>query len=189
MKKLQSLKINLGFRFYQFKLEGLVYGLALLYSLLIGQLIPAIVLILSFNIIRPSTPITFHFKNVNTCVKVSICMFIVSITHFLVIPQNITLCFGIIIGLIICLALYKIEYALIKDFDIENCTKEELVELCNKLGYNKDKRELSIMFFIDKLSNKQVWEILCNTQRNVEWDTVKKYRYRIKKELIKFMEE
>ena len=67
-------------------------------------------------------------------------------------------------------------------FDFKNCTKEQVIEVCNALGYNKDKQDLAVMFFVDKLSNKQVWEVLCNTQRNVEWDTVKKYKYRITKD-------
>lgn len=178
----QHLKIKTQLKLYQIRLEVFVYGLALLYALLIGQLLPAIVLLVSFNLIRPETPVTFHFDNVNTCVKVSICMFIISITQLLAIPQNVTMCYGIIIGLAICLVLYKIEYSRIKAIDFKNCTKEQVIEICNTLGYNKFKQDLAIMFFVDKLSNKEVWEILCNTQRNVEWDTVKKYKYRMTKD-------
>lgn len=191
MKKLtntfQKLRLKLQLRLYQFKLEGFVYGISLLYALLISQFIPATVLLISFNLIRPETPVTFHFDNVNTCVKVSICMFIISITQLMAIPQNITMCFGIIIGLAICWILYKIEYSRISEINLKNLTKEQVVEICNKLDYNKDKQELAIMFFVEKLSNKQVWEILCNTQRNVEWDTVKKYKYRITKDFKNYI--
>lgn len=143
----QHLKIKTQLKLYQIRLEVLVYGLALLYALLIGQLLPAIVLLVSFNLIRPETPVTFHFDNVNTCVKVSICMFIISITQLLAIPQNVTMCYGIIIGLAICLVLYKIEYSRIKAIDFKNCTKEQVIEICNTLGYNKFKQDLAIMFF------------------------------------------
>ena len=67
-------------------------------------------------------------------------------------------------------------------FDFKNCTKEQVIEVCNALGYKKFKQDLAVMFFVDRLSNKEVWQILCDTQRNVEWDTVKKYRYRITKD-------
>lgn len=72
---------------------------------------------------------------------------------------------------------------------LANITKDQVIEICNELGYNKDKQDIAIMFFVDKLSNKQVWEILCNTQRNVEWDTVNKYKYRISKDFKKFIQE
>ena len=92
------------------------------------------------------------------------------------------MCYGIIIGLAICLILYKIEYSRIRAIDFKNCTKEQVIEVCNALGYNKFKQDLAVMFFVDKLSNKEVWEILCSTQRNVEWDIVKKYKYRMTKD-------
>lgn len=183
------LRIKLQLKFYQIRMEGMVYGLCLLYSLIIGQLVPALVLLLSFNVIRPATPLTFHFNNVYTCIKVSICMFVVSITQLGILPANITICSGIIMGLIICLVLYKIEYHRINGFDFNDCTKEEVIEICNELGYKKDRQDLAIMFFVDKLTNKQVWEILCKTQRNVEWDTVKQYRYRITKDFKTVIKE
>ena len=178
----QHLRIKAQLKFYQFRLEALVYGIALLYGLLVGRFVSTLVLLVSFNLIRPETPVTFHFDNVNTCVKVSVCMFLVSITQLLGVPENVTMCYGIIIGLAICLILYKIEYSRIRAIDFKNCTKEQVVEVCNTLGYNKFKQDLAVMFFVDKLSNKEVWEILCSTQRNVEWDTVKKYKYRITKD-------
>lgn len=72
---------------------------------------------------------------------------------------------------------------------LSNITKDQVIEICNELGYSKDKQDIAIMFFIDKLTNKQVWEILCNTQRNVEWDTVKQYKYRMTKDFKKFLKE
>ncbi len=72
---------------------------------------------------------------------------------------------------------------------LSNIKKEQVVEICNELGYNKDKQDIAIMFFIEKLSNKQVWEILCNTQRNVEWDTVNKYKYRITKDFKRIINQ
>lgn len=182
------LRIRLQLKLYQIRMETLVYGLCLLYSIIIGQFVPALVLLLSFNLIRPATPLTFHFNNVYTCIKVSICMFVVSITQLGILPQNITICSGIVLGLIICLVLYKIEYHRINSFDFNHCTKEDVIQVCNDLGYKKDKQELAIMFFVDKLTNKQVWEILCKTQRNVEWDTVKHYRYMIKRDFKRIID-
>lgn len=76
-----------------------------------------------------------------------------------------------------------------KDFNLKNCTADEITEIYNELGYSNDKREIAIMFFVDKMSNKEVWKELCRTQRNVEWDTVKQYKYRMTKDFKKFMGE
>lgn len=185
-QKLQSIKIRLKFRLYQFKLEIIVYGISLLYAILIGQLLNAIVLFISFNTIRPATPITFHFSKVNTCIKVSVIMFVCTITQFLVIPTNVTYCGGILLALAICLALYKIEYALIKNklrFNLDMCTKEELVYCCKLLRYNSFKTEIAVKMFIEKLSNEEVYNWLCETNQYLAYDTVTTYRYRMRKAL------
>ena len=77
----------------------------------------------------------------------------------------------------------------VKQFDMKHLTKEQVVYICNELGYNKDKQDLATMFFIDKLSNKQIWNILCTTNRNVEWDTVTKYKYRITKDFKQYIKQ
>lgn len=67
-------------------------------------------------------------------------------------------------------------------FNLKTCTKEQLIEACKVLGYNNEKQELAIMFFIDKLSNKEIWAKLCELRRNVEIETIKTYKYRMKRE-------
>ena len=79
------------------------------------------------------------------------------------------------------------EKRMARRFNFATCTREDVVKVANALGYNKEKQDLAIMFFADRLSNKQVWEILCNTQRNVEWDTVKQYKYRMTKDFKKYI--
>ena len=77
----------------------------------------------------------------------------------------------------------------LKHFDIKHLTKEQVIDICNELDYKKDKQDLAIMFFVDKLPNKEVWNILCTTNRNVEWDTVTKYKYRITKDFKNYIKE
>ena len=77
----------------------------------------------------------------------------------------------------------------VKQFDIKHLTKEQVIDICNELGYKKDKQDLAIMFFVDKLTNKEVWNILCTTNRNVEWDTVTKYKYRITKDFKHYIKD
>ena len=188
-QKLQRLKINLKFRLYQFKLEFIVYGISLLYAILIGQSLNAIVLFISFNMIRPATPITFHFDEVNVCIKVSIIMFIVSISQIAVIPTNVTYCGGIIVGLLISYALYKIEFYILRKkskLNLDCCTAEQITYCCKLLKYKKDKIDLAIKFFVEKYTNLQVYNWLCENKLNVEYETVAKYKYRILKDLREF---
>lgn len=130
----------------------------------------------------------FHFSSTAYCLTLTlgIIWFAIPVTM----PMATSLLSSIIIAFAICFVGYLAQdrvdlMKLVKGkqkFDFNNCTKEQVIEICNDLGYNKDKQDLAIMFFVDKLSNKEVWQELCNTQRNVEWDTVKQYHYRIKKD-------
>ncbi|MBR4004211.1 MAG: hypothetical protein IKI95_09255 [Clostridia bacterium] len=116
-------------------------------------------------------------------------MFIVSISQLLIIPTNVTYCGGIILGLLISYALYKIEYYILSkklNLNIDTCTKEEIVYCCKLLKYKKDKIDLAIKFFVDKCTNTEVHTWLCDNKLNVEYETVAKYRYRILKDLRKF---
>lgn len=156
--KLKDLQINLEFRFYQLKLESIVYIPSIIFAILLGRLVSAIILIIAFLFIRPATPTTFHFDNVKTCVKTSLKMFLVAISLLFLIPYNISLCFGVIISLWICMDLYKIQYALTDDFDLDTCTKEQLVERC-RVRFKRDveyKTERAVKHFIEKLPHNEI---------------------------------
>lgn len=73
-----------------------------------------------------------------------------------------------------------------KKFIVEYATTEQIVEICKSLHYNKNKIDLAIKFFVEKWSNKQVLQWLCENKLNVEYDTVVQYRYRMLKDLRKF---
>ena len=77
----------------------------------------------------------------------------------------------------------------VKHFDINHLTQEQVIGICNDLSYNKDKQDLAIMFFVERRTNKDVWNILCSTNKNVEWDTVTKYKYRITKDFKQYIKE
>lgn len=62
---------------------------------------------------------------------------------------------------------------------------EELVARCRKHNYSELKTQMAIKFFIDNEKPKAVWLWLCEMQQNpIEWDSVKKIKYRMKKELF-----
>ena len=161
----------------------------MLYATLIGQLLNAVVLFISFNTIRPATPITFHFDEVNICVKVGVILFVVSITQFLAIPTNLTYCGGIVLGFLISYALYKIEFYILSKktkLKLDCCTEEQIIYCYKLLKYKQNKIDLAIRFFVYKWTNEQVHNWLCENNLNVEYETVAKYRFRIKKDLKTF---
>lgn len=158
IRKLLELKIDFGFRLYQMKIESIVYIPCIIYSIILNRFFSAIILIFAFLLIRPATPTTFHFDNVKTCVKTSLKMFIVAISLLILVPYNISLCFGILISLWICIDLYRIQYALTDSFDINSCTREELIERC-RLRFKRDveyKTERAIKHFIEKLPHSEI---------------------------------
>lgn len=165
-KKLQHLKINIAFRFYQFKLESIVYGLALLYGLIIGAFIEALILIISFNVIRPTTPITFHFRNVNICVKVSCVMFLVSISQISVIPRNVTLCASILMALFICLVLYQIEYYFAKKkYAIFDISKDTLLAIMENSTLSLEEKDAIQYRVIDKMKGDRFYRAMGYSKR------------------------
>lgn len=93
--------------------------------------------------------------------------------------------------------LYKIqEYIDLKEFyaehtafTLETATEEQIVKLCKILNYKKTKIDLAIKFFVEKLSNKQVLEWMCDNHLNVEYDTVRQYRYRILNDFNKLLKK
>lgn len=154
----QDWKTDLGFRFYQIKLESIVYIPSIIYSIILSRFYATIILMFSFLFIRPATPTTFHFDNVKTCIKTSFKMYLISITLLLLVPYNISLCFGVIISWWICLELYHIQYGLTDNFNLDNCTKEELIERC-RIKFKRDveyKTERAIKHFIEKLPHNEI---------------------------------
>lgn len=157
--------------------------------------IEAIMFCIAHTCIRNAFDKQFHFNSTAYCLSLTLAIiwFAIPITTSLTasllgsIPIAFLICFfGFIAQDRVDLLKEKIART---RMTLANITKDQVIEICNELGYNKDKQDIAIMFFVDKLSNKQVWEILCNTQRNVEWDTVNKYKYRISKDFKKFIQE
>ena len=64
-------------------------------------------------------------------------------------------------------------------------TETSIREKCRLYGYNKLKSDIAVKFFIENATPKEVWLWLLSTkQSNIEWDSVKIIKYRMKKELF-----
>lgn len=98
----------------------------------------------------------------------------------LCIPDNISFTWNIAIGAVIPIIMY-VESLLFEP----QTEKDKLIALCKKHNYNELKTQLAVKFFVDKEKPKDVWVWLCDEQNyDIEWDSVKTMKYRMKKQLF-----
>lgn len=184
----------LGFYVYKYSIYSVIYAGIILAAIINQKYIETLYLFISFIALRYCFPKTFHSHNVWHCAFWSIGVFWVAIPA--VLPITASIFSSVLIGYLITYLLYVVEDYIEKkqfclrytEFSIDNPTRDQIEYACKLLHYKRDKIDLAIMFFVDKLSNKQVLEYLCTHGLNVEYDTVLQYRYRIKKDLLKFVE-
>lgn len=171
----------------------IIIGSIALCSWIFNRWLEGLMFVIAHLVIRRVFDKQFHFSETAYCLilTLTIVWFAIPIT----LSVTTSLLSSIIIAFIVCFVGYVAqdrvdllkEKRMAKRFNFATCTKEDVIKVANALGYNKDKQDLAVMFFADRLSNKQIWQILCNTQRNVEWDTVKKYKYRITKDFKNYI--
>lgn len=192
--KILKLKI-IDFVKKQLWVYAIVFGTIALCSWLFNRWIEGIMFSIAHTCIRNAFDKQFHFNKIAYCLTLTLAIIWFAIPITLPIATSILSSIPIAFG--ICFVGYiaedRIELLIYKRrnemFNLKTCTEEQLIDACNKLGYNKDKQELATMFFIHKLSNTDVWKRLCEQQKNVDIDTVKQYKYRMKKELKKLVKE
>lgn len=172
----------------------IVIGSILLCAWLTNRWIEGIMFCVAHITIRRMFDKQFHFHSSGYCLILTLAIIWMSIP--ITLPVNLSLLSSIPIAFGICLIGWVVqdwidnkEMFHVKQFDIKHLTKEQVIGICNDLSYNKDKQDLAIMFFVEKRTNKDVWNILCSTNKNVEWDTVTKYKYRITKDFKQYIKE
>ena len=68
---------------------------------------------------------------------------------------------------------------------VQNIEKEKFVEKCRKVGLDELKIKIAIMFFIENKKPQEVWLwLLENKIKDIEWDSVKQMKYRLKLKLF-----
>ena len=53
-------------------------------------------------------------------------------------------------------------------FDVDFCTKEELINRCAELNFSKENTELAIKFFIEKTKQSLIADELCIDEKSVQ---------------------
>nr|DAE27589.1 MAG TPA: accessory gene regulator B [virus sp. cti5L29] len=198
LRKKKFLKAKLAIRDFiidELWIYVIIIGSVLLCSWLFNKWIEGAMVIVAHLAIRRVFDKQYH------CNTTAQCIVLTSVLIWFAIPStaniSASLLSSIPLAFLICffgyLAQDRIDLLVEKkkrtELTLNNCTHDDIIEICNELGYNKDKQDLAIMFFENKMSNKEVWKVLCETQRNIEWDTVKKYKYRISKDFKKIIQE
>lgn len=153
-------------------------------SWIFDKVINAVIILMSYGATRWVFPITYHAKTDRGCIMFTIACF--SIAIIIALPINLSIVASVIIGIVISTFLFFLQYFLdlLKSKNIVD--KETLIEKCKSLNYGELKTEIAIKFFVDKSKPKEVWRWLCEEkQENIEWDSVNKIKYRMKKELFK----
>lgn len=190
-------KVSLGFRIFIILLEIIFLSAVLGGAWLMNKTLLAPPLIVAFRLTRVKIEekhAVLHCATISACMCVStaICWF----GLYLSLPINISLISNIIVGVIFAIITWKIqevidmkaEYKTLKAkleadkvFNTETCTKDELIDRCNKLHLSKENIELAIKFFIEKRKQSDIADELCISEQGVR---IRKLR--LKKKLNNF---
>ncbi len=65
----------------------------------------------------------------------------------------------------------------------ENNPKERLLKLCEEENISERDTKIAIMYYIDRMKPKQIWEWLCDNRENIEWGSVYKLLNRLNKKI------
>lgn len=197
----EEVKVSLGFRGFLFCLEVFILALIFGGAWMINKLLIAPPLVLSFRLARVKIETkydVFHMTTILGCMIVSttICLF----GSFISLPISVSLISNIIIGVGFAIITWHIQdlinlkakYDEInkelqtlkssidedKNFDVDNCTKEQLITRCEELKMSNDAIELAIELFINKTKQSILADKMC-----VEEKSIQQHKRRLRKKL------
>ena len=151
---------------------------------LCDKVINTVIMLMSYGGTRWVFPLTYHAKTDRGCIYFSIGCF--SIAVVIVLPISLSIIASVIMGMCISTFLFFLQYFIDLYAFYNSVDKDSLIAKCKKLNYNELKTQMAVKFFIDKETPRDVWLWLLETkQSDIEWDSVKKIKYRMKKELFK----
>lgn len=165
---------------------GYVVILVALFSVswLFDKVINAVIILMSYGGTRWVFPLTYHAKTDRGCIMFTIACF--SIAIIIALPINLSIVASVIVGMAISTFLFFLQYFIDLKASTKVTDKEAFIEKCKSIGYNDLKTEMAIKFFIDNEKPKDVWLWLLETKKSdIEWDSVRRLKCVMKKELFK----
>lgn len=196
-------KISVGFRIFLITVEITIMSAILGGAWLIDKLLLAPPLIVSFRLVRVKIEkkySIFHMATIFSCMIVSVIVSLFGL--YISLPISVSLISNIIIGVgFAIISLYAQDIIEIKmrnvelqreldslkqsideddDFNVETCTKEQLVARCKELKLSNDAIELAIELFINKTKQSIIADKMC-----IEEKSVQQHKRRLRKKLNK----
>lgn len=165
---------------------GYVIILVALFSVswLLGKIINAIIILMSYGATRWVFPLTYHAKTDRGCIMFTIACF--SIAIIIALPINLSVISSVVIGMVISTFLFFLQYFIDLKASTKVTDKEDFIAKCKSCGYNELKTEMAVKFFIENEKPKDVWLWLLETKKSdIEWDSVRRLKCIMKKELFK----
>lgn len=150
-------------------------------SLLFDKWIEGIVFFFCHWFIREQFPKQYHHILPSTCRLITSVVFFFGVSF--VLPISLSLISAIPINYFIGWIGftkkqaddYELKYLRLKrelekkkEFNVDTCTKEELIARCQELRFSKDKIDLAIEFFINKTKQSELAERLCVEEKSIQ---------------------
>lgn len=160
-----------------------ILGSIFAYTYFIGKVGEGITVLIAYSLLRWCFPTTWHHKKTLNCTIYSILIFCTLNT--LALPFAVSLLSSVALSLALTYGLYKFQVLcdnqiIKRNFDVDNCTEEELVARCKELKMKSENIELAIEFFIKRKSRKELSEKYC-----IEQESIKQKKRRMKTQLNK----
>lgn len=163
-------------------------------------LFECLVFYLPFWFIRICFSATYHSDNWFHCRFWTRIMLCGGVTFMWLFPIKYSLVGGICVAFLCCLILYlvaietnekkfyakkskELQATIDEMLSKEKDPKEKLLELCRDNHISERDTKLAVMYYIDRMKPKQIWEWMCDNNENVEYDSVYKILNRLNKKL------
>lgn len=173
----------------EFTIQSLLYGL-----------FDCFVFYLPFWFIRINFADTYHSDSWKHCKKWTRIMLCVGVVVLWLLPVRYSLFNGLFVAFACCLVLYLVslevnEKKLIKKqneelfnqisdlLDKQSDPKERLLKLCEEENISERDTKIAIMYYIDRMKPKQIWDWLCDNREDMEWGSVYKLLNRLNKKI------
>ena len=173
----------------EFTIQSLIYGL-----------FDCFVFYLPFWFIRINFADTYHSDSWKHCKKWTRIMLCVGVVVLWLLPVRYSLFNGLFVAFGCCLVLYLIslevnEKKLIKKqneelfnqiselLDKQSDPKEKLIKICEEENISERDTKIAIMYYIDRMKPKQIWDWLCDNREDMELGSVYKLLNRLNKKI------
>lgn len=173
----------------EFTIQSLLYGL-----------FDCFVFYLPFWFIRINFADTYHSDSWKHCKKWTRIMLCVGVVVLWLLPVRYSLFNGLFVAFGCCLVLYLVslevnEKKLIKKqneelfnqiselLDKQNNPKEKLLKVCEEENISERDTKIAVMYYIERMKPKQIWDWLCDNREDMELGSVYKLLNRLNKKI------